>query len=218
MPNNRSKPWELRAAGGRNANIRPRRRVLILCEDTKSSVFYFNGFQIDARRVEVCRVGTGLNTDSLVEDAINRKNAAARAGQPYNDVWCVFDRDSFPPQNFNRAFKIADNNNINVAWANEAFELWYLLHFNYYDGGMSRTEYGQRLSDLLHCAYSKADETIYEKLIDHQPKAIKNAQRLEKHWQDMGGCNPVSANPSTNIHELVIFLKQFEEIGPADTD
>jgi hypothetical protein len=48
--------------------------------------------------------------------------------------------------------------------------------------------------------------------------AMKYARQLEKHWVEMGGCNPESANPSTNIHKLVAFLNDFKDLGPADTD
>jgi len=126
MPNNRPKPWELGRVGHRITAVRNRRRVLIVCEDTKSSRLYFDGFQLDARRVEVIALGMGMNTDSLVENAIARKKEAAGRGQPFNQIWCVFDRDNFSAQKFNRAFDLANNQDISVAWSNEAFEIWYL--------------------------------------------------------------------------------------------
>jgi hypothetical protein len=159
-----------------------------------------------------------MNTDSLVQKAIDMKEKAARLGEPFNQIWCVFDRDSFPAQNFNRAFELADSHDISVAWANEAFEIWYLLHFNYHDTGMSRAVYGGRLSTLLKCEYDKADDQIYAKLEPHQPMAMKYARRLEKHWIEMGRWTPESANPSTNIHKLVEFLNGFKDIGTADAD
>ena len=45
-----------------------------------------------------------MNTDSLVEEAIRLKQSAATARQPYNEIWCVLDRDNFPPANYGRAF------------------------------------------------------------------------------------------------------------------
>jgi len=219
MPNKRPKAWDRRQANGRIMAVRNRRRVLILCEDAKSARLYFEGFQLDRRRVEVLPIGTGMNTDSLVQNAIARKEEAARRGEPFNEIWCVFDRDSFPPQNFNRAFQLADSHDISVAWANEAFEIWYLLHFNHHDTGLSRTVYGARLSAFLGCQYDKADDQIYARLESRQPMALKQARRLEKHWVEMGGrWTPENANPSTNVHKLVEFLNQFKEIGPADTD
>ncbi len=213
MPNNRPKPWEDRQAHGRITAVRNRRRVLILCEDEKSARLYFEGFNLDKQRVEVLPIGTGMNTNSLVQNAIGRKEEAARRNEPFNEIWCVFDRDNFPAENFKRAFQLADRHGISVAWANEAFEIWYLLHFHYHDTGLSRTVYGARLSALLGCQYGKADDQIYTKLESRQPMAMKHARRLERHWVEMGGCDPESANPSTNIHKLVEFLNEFKEIS-----
>ena len=159
-----------------------------------------------------------MNTDSLVQYAIDRKEEADRRGEPFNAIWCVFDRDSFPAQNFNRALQLADSHGVRVAWANEAFEIWYLLHFSYHDTAMCRADYGGRLSAHLKCKYDKADEQIHAKLEPHHPTAMKHARRLEKHWFEMGGCNPESATPSTNIHKLVEFLNQFKDLGPTDSD
>lgn len=149
MPSKRPRPWERHGTGGRVVGTRERRRVLILCEDEKSSRLYFAGFQLDKSRVYVLSIGMGMNTDSLVQNAIEKKQEAAQRGAPFNEVWCVFDRDSFPAQNFNRAFLLADNHGIRIAWANEAFELWYLLHFNYHDTGISRSDYARRLGPFF---------------------------------------------------------------------
>lgn len=216
MPSDRPKPWERQRGSGRTTQVLERRRVLIVCEDEKSSCLYFDAFPLDKRRVEVTCDGTGRNTDSLVEHAIEMKRHAVTAKRPYSRIWCVFDRDSFPPRNFNRALELANHAGIDVAWSNEAFELWYLLHFNYHDTGMSRTEYGPRLGKLLGEPYDKADAGMYAKLEEHQPRALKHARRLEKHWVELGGCDPEKANPSTGVHKLVEFLNEFKDLGPAD--
>jgi hypothetical protein len=218
MPNNRPKVWEGRKSNGRITSTRNRRRVLILCEDEKSARFYFDGFKLDSQRVEVRTIGTGMNTHSLVEFAINQKENADRRREPFNEIWCVFDRDSFPAQNFNRALQLANSHGIRAAWANEAFEIWYLLHFNYHDTAINRGDYGGLLTTRLKCKYDKADDQIYAKLELHQPMAMKYARRLEKYWFETGGCNPQCANPSTNIHKLVEFLNEFKDIGPSDAD
>ena len=216
MANRGGRPWDRHQQTGRITGARERRRVLIVGEDAKSSCLYFQGFKVDARRVEILTLGAGMNTDSLVRHAVDMGARAKRDGRPFNQIWCVFDRDSFPAQNFNRAFQLAENHGISVAWANEAFELWYLLHFNYVTAGISRTEYGSRLCELLGCKYDKADAQIYARLESQQPTAIKNALRLERHWSEMGGCNPEKSNPSTSVHRLVEFLNELKELGPAD--
>jgi hypothetical protein len=188
--------------------------VLIVCEDTKSARYYFESFGIDPQRAEVIPVGTGMNTDSLVEEAIKLKSEAVRRCQPYNEVWCVFDRDNFPTPNYDRAFQLIRANGLKVAWANEAFEIWYLLHFNYHDTGISRDGYKTKLKP--HFDYSKADKTIYARVKPHQETALKNACRLERHWNEMGEKFPERQNPSTSVHKLVEFLNELRDLGSAD--
>jgi hypothetical protein len=99
--------------------------------------------------VEICVEGTGANTVSLVEEAISRGQDAANDGQSYNQIWCVFDRDSFPAGNFNRAFTVAAENRIRIAYSNQCFELWYLLHYHFNDAAIDRKTYTRRLSHSL---------------------------------------------------------------------
>jgi hypothetical protein len=205
------KPWQ-RGSGGRRRDTQPRRRVLIVCEDEKSARFYFESFPIDRTRAEVIAVGTGMNTDSLVEHAIGLVNRAERDGVPYGDVWCVFDRDSFPESNFARAFELARAHRMHVAWSNEAFELWYLLHFNYHDTAIPRHECAKKLAPYFR--YDKADGSVYDRLKDRQPVALRNAQRLERHWAEMEESRPERNNPSTRVHKLVEFLNELADLGP----
>lgn len=194
---------------------RERRRVLIVCEDSKSSRYYFKSFPVDEQRIEISVLGTGMNTDSLVEEAIRKIEQAAKSGQRYSDVWCVFDRDSFPLENYLRAFQLAKNNKIKVAWANEAFELWYLLHYGYLDAGISRAGYKNKLQDK-GLNYDKADKAIYEKVKPYQERAIKSAAKLEKYWNDKGKACPERENPSTSVHKLVEYLNELADLGKVD--
>jgi hypothetical protein len=218
MPGNKPKAWEIRITSRAQAGTLDRRRVLIVCEDTKSSCFYFKKFPIAPERAEVRISGTGMNTDSLVEETIRINENAAKQRRPYSRIWCVMDRDSFPLGNYSRAFDLARRNHISVAWANEAFELWYLLHFNYHDTGISRDDYKPRLEKLLAQAYDKADDKIYSLLSERQPTAIKHARRLEKHWRELEERFPERQNPSTNIHKLVEFLNELSDLGPVAED
>ena len=110
--------------GRRPPNRRPRSRFLIVCEGERTEPNYFRGFRLSAKVADIR--GLGANTVSLVRETIVLRDAG-----DYDSVWCVFDRDSFPLQNFNRALQLAEQNGINVAYSNEAFEIWYLLHFHY---------------------------------------------------------------------------------------
>lgn len=205
MPPKSKKPWQRgRKTKGR---IRPLRRILILCEDEKSSVLYLKKFPVDEDVVVIDCEGTGKNTDSLMEEAIERKNKSANDGQPYQQIWVVFDRDSFPQQNFNRAFDLArSHRDIVACWSNECFELWYLLHFQYQNTGMDRERIFEEVGKKVGRKYEKNDGSIYEALEEKLISALNNADKLyqlnEKHKTSR-------ENPSTKVHDLVRMLREF---------
>lgn len=176
--------------------------ILILCEGEKTEPNYFNGFKKDYRLTNVEIRGLGCNTDSITQMAIDeRKN--------YAQIWCVFDRDSFTKQNFNRAFQMIQKYpNIKIAYSNEAFELWYLLHFNYYNTGMSRTQYKATLTSLLGEKYKKRSVDMYDKLLNRQDVAIKNAKTLLEIYSPI---NPETDNPSTSVYKLVEELNKYKD-------
>jgi hypothetical protein len=196
-------PWE-RSSNRHQRKVDTRNireRFLIVCEGAKTEPNYFKSFRVNRTIFEVDIHGFGYNTLSLVEKAVELK-----AGNDYDQVWCVFDRDSFPAQIFNSAFKKAELEGIKIAYSNEAFELWYLLHFQFYDSAIKRKEYWKMLSQQLGHKYEKNSETIYEELLDRQMDAIRNAKRL---YASYSPCNPERDNPSTTVFELVEALNRF---------
>lgn len=104
-------------------------RILIVCEGTKTEPNYFKAFKRINNQsfvVELDIKGEGTNTLSVVDKAISLKNSAL---SPYDEVWAVFDRDSFPAANVNAAILKAESNGVKAAWSNEAFELWFYTIF-----------------------------------------------------------------------------------------
>src|ERR1035438_6142311 len=85
MPPNKARPWERHARQtGRPGHVE-RRRVLIVCEDSKSSRFYFEGFPVAREQAIVKAVGTGMNTDSLIEEAVRLRDKAQQKGAPFSN-------------------------------------------------------------------------------------------------------------------------------------
>ena len=209
------KPWKKKKRGRRNKPNLARRTVLLLCEDSKTSPLYFSDFPFDENLVSVKTFGKGMNTVSLVNKAINYSGEAVQKGVPFNEIWCIFDRDNFPRNNYLRAFDLARDNRIQVAWANECFELWYLLHFHYRVTGLSRKGFQKLLTKLLGFKYKKNLGGMYETLLGKQDIAIQYADKLLASYS--GIHQPHLENPSTNIQELVKFLNQFIPDTP-DTD
>ncbi|VAW42702.1 hypothetical protein MNBD_CHLOROFLEXI01-290 [hydrothermal vent metagenome] len=179
------------------------RHFLIVCEGGKTEPNYFKKFP-QPQNGSITVRGMGANTDSLVELAIViRADIEREKRQKFTDVWCVFDRDSFPAQNFNRALELAEINGIEVAYTNEAFELWYLLHFDYHDTGVSRHDYRAKLSasNRLSFKYEKNNPDMYDILLERQPAAIQNAKTLFSTYGRRP--NPEKSSPITRVHLLV---------------
>lgn len=194
-------PNKTHTRGRKTAQTRPLRRILILCEDTKSSRDYLAAFSHDRELVEIEFIGTGRNTDSLMESAIERARSARSQGRPYERVWVVFDKDDWPMQNFNRAFDLARSwNEVTACWSNECFEIWYLLHFHYRDTPIPRQELSRLISAETGKKYDKADAGFQKVLEPRVEMALRNARRLAFENERL---HQARRNPSTHVHELV---------------
>lgn len=181
-----------------------KKKILIVCEGSRTEPEYFQAFRVPK---QVCDIqGSGNNTLSLVKQA---KNLSEK--EDYSEVWCVFDRDSFPKTNVLGALRLAKKYGFKCAFSNESFELWYVLHFEYLDTQITRKQYCSKLSKHLGFTYSKGSQTIYKNLITMQSTAIKNAQKLLKEIRPEGTC-PFEARPTTTVHELVIKLNKISKM------
>ena len=170
----------------------PVEKFLIVCEGERTEENYFKSFRVLTRPKVI---GLGYDPLALVNEAL-----LLQGDDNYDQVWCVFDRDSVARERFNQAIAKADSNNIRVAYSNEAFELWYLLHFVFCDSALHRAEYIPKLGQHLGRSYRKNSETTYEDLKHRQQDAIRNAETLLNRYPTP---NPESDNPSTTVHLLV---------------
>ena len=139
-------------------------------------------------------------------------------------IWCVYDRDSFPAEHFNGVVERAESLNkenpelqFHTAWSNECIEFWFLLHFAYYTANNHRTEYiaflNDKFKELGIGKYQKNMINIFEILMEYgNPKlAIRYAKRIIK---DGAGKTPTEIAPGTKVYELVEELAKYlpEEI------
>jgi RloB-like protein len=189
----------------RNINSRePKPEFLIVCGAAVTEVKYFESFRISIR-IPIKVVPIPVDPYQLVKKA--RELAAEN---DYDQVWCVFDRDphvnSMTAENFNNAFQNAETYGFHVAYSNECFELWYILHFEFLSNGLPRSDYQGKLTKYLGQKYKKNDPNMYRNLQKYQEDAIKNAQNLLATYPRH---NPERDNPSTTVHLLVQALNKF---------
>ena len=162
--------------------------------------------------------GTSRSKTSLVQEA--QKRVSQEKPDPNREIWVVFDLDIEPlkegsvqKNDFNQAILLAQKHGFKVAYSNDAFELWFILHYQYLESALTRVEYYERLGQLWGISYERNGKGlhfcrgIYQKLLD-DPKAslddaLRNAERL--HLQN--DCIlPADQNPCTTVYQLVAEL------------
>lgn len=70
----------------------------------------------------------------------------------------------------------------------------------------SRSDYEDKLSELLGTKYRKNDSTIYQQLLAKQQIAIKYSRKPIESYNSI---DPERNNPSTTVHLLVEALNKF---------
>ncbi|NEQ97300.1 MAG: RloB domain-containing protein [Cyanothece sp. SIO2G6] len=189
-----SRGYYKRSVGNREL----RQRFLIVCEGKATEKNYFEKFRVT--RLEIIIKGLGCNPLNLVKGVQMIVDKGKKDDDQYHQVWCVFDRDEWLPEDFNSAIRMAEAQGWHVAYSNEAFELWYILHFEFLNTGLSRKNYSKKLTQYLGQPYEKNSHFMYDMLMEHQNTAIANAERLLEEYEPP---NPEKDNPSTTVHLLV---------------
>lgn len=181
--------------------------ILIVCEGKNTEPSYFRKFRLSSATVKA--VGEGFNTVSLVERAKQLSEE-----KTYDQVWCAFDADPKPDNpnqagNFNKAIELAQNYGFSVAYSNQAFEYWIILHLNdHQGGGMDRKDYNNLINNLLKPHKLSYDgngskiitEELFDLLYGFKEKAIKRARKVFDQHQDP---SPAKRESSTTVHLLV---------------
>lgn len=189
--------------------------ILIVCEGENTEPSYFNQFRLSSATVKP--VGEGYNTIALVKRAMQLATEST-----YEQVWCVFDADPKPDNptqasNFNTAIDMAESQAFGVAYSNQAFEYWIILHFSdHQGGGMPRTDYNRKINKLLtpfKINYDgKSSKLVTEELFDllngideeTGKKRIELAiKRAERNFKRFDHTNPAEEESSTTVFRLV---------------
>lgn len=122
-------------------SINQKKLFLIICEGKNTEPIYFESFPVPTKTVLV-EGGCGSKT-ALVDYALKISKLEKYENR---EVWCVFDFDIKPdesatqPEDFNNSIQKAEQNGMNVAWSNDAFELWFILHYQTLETSLTRTE------------------------------------------------------------------------------
>ncbi len=190
-------------------------KVLIVCEGVKTEPNYFNEikdyYQLNTAHV-VVDGNCGSDPWSVYLHAKMLSRNAKADKDPYDKVFCVFDKDKHT--SYQRAITtIVKENNFTAINSVPCFEYWLLLHFVYTSkpfiasGNKSicdKTNEELKIKGRLP-DYQKGALGIFEKLISGLETAKINAQRALKDSE-----SNQTDNPSTRVHILVNYLQSLK--------
>ncbi|MCU0392150.1 MAG: RloB family protein [Thermoflexibacter sp.] len=197
-----------------------KQKILIVCEGKNTETSYFNQFKLSNATIKA--VGEGYNTLSLVERAKQLSQES-----DYDQVWCVFDKDDFNAEDFNNAIQKANSLGLGIAYSNQAFEYWLLLHLEDHQGGaMHRDLYYDKINAYLKkfgLEYDKNSKIVTPEIFDKfqeiigedkkigkkytiQDVAIQRARRI---YENLAHANRAKEESSTKVFELVEELEKY---------
>ena len=177
-------------------------------KETEPLYFKFKKSEIRSNDIKIEIKGKGYNTASLVDFALDFiKNENIDLAK--DECWVVFDKDDFN-KDFNSAIEKAESNGLKAAYSNEAFELWFLLHFDLMSSAIGRKTYNRKITEKYRkltgdkkYKYDKVESVkpLIEAIKKWEPKAINFAkQLLQQHKKEK---SYLKKNPSTTVHILV---------------
>lgn len=186
------------------------KRLLIVCEDGKSSKIYFESFKKDEKlKRDLATVSIEVvhpkdhSPVGLVTAAKEKKRKAKRERNPFDEIWIVLDKDYHA--NIDKAFNMARDNKFRVALSVICFEYWILLHFEQTSRPFNKCDSiiayirKKHFSEYLKC------NDVYTDLKSRVMTAIKNGKWIVKQSQNdiYRGYKPYELSAYTDVHLLV---------------
>lgn len=207
----KNKAWNKKTqpSGYKIDTIPINKTILIVCEG-QTEKLYFESFPVLGVKVRAIDL-KGQAKQKLVESTIE---IVESSNDEDLEVWCVFDMDmkrgADEFADFDNAITRALNLGYKVAYSNDAFELWFYLHYNLSESQHLRSFYYAELGKRFGINYVKDGKKyafclkIYDILkndkYSSQEKAIERARQLFEQQEHL----PYhQQNPNTKVYELV---------------
>lgn len=207
----KNKAWNKKTqpSGYKIDTIPINKTILIICEG-QTEKLYFESFPVLGVKVRAIDL-KGQAKLKLLESTIEIVDTN---DDKDIEVWCVFDMDvkrgADEFADFDNAISKALQLGYNVAYSNDAFELWFFLHYNLTESQHLRAFYYKELGERFGINYVKDGKKyalclkIYDILINDkdssQEKAIERARKLFEQQENL----PYhQQNPNTKVYELV---------------
>mgnify|MGYP003586387521 CR=1 FL=1 len=189
----------------KSKNIQEKDRFIIVCGAEETEPNYFRNYK------ELMEQNSDFELEIVKESksptyVLNKAIELKTKYDNINQIWCVFDKDDF--NDFDSVIERGKKEGIKTAYSNEAFEIWFLFHYEYTTGFLNRKDYKNKLAKYLGKNYKKNDKTIFDIIKKNQDKAIFNAkQAYQYHRRD--NKKPSESNPETTVFELIEELNKW---------
>lgn len=194
----------------RQARRHPYDRVLIVCEGA-TELLYFEGLKrvYELHTVDITTNPKASDPLNIVKYAEKLYKQAEKDNNPFDRVYCVFDKDTHA--NYDYTLQYLNNLNANNKTKNKffainsvpCFEYWLILHFSPTTAPFTASNVIKKLKDDYFPEYSKTNPNIFnhDRLKGKLNIAITNAKSANINAQ-----NNQTDNPSTKVVELVEYL------------
>jgi len=193
----------------RTGLAKPLSQIFIFCEG-QTEQMYVDELASDAGRINVevdvvGEVGVPLTVvEAAVKKVASLRLAASRRSASSFDknytVWAIFDKDEHP--NIDKAYILANKNDVKIAFSNPCIEIWGLLHVHDLGDGEIHRHDAQRLLSKLMDDYDHGDGAEFNygmmRGVPYE-RAKQRANVLLNRRQEDGSPN---GNPSTDIFVL----------------
>ena len=129
----------------------------------------------------------------------------------------MYDTDDFPPERVDQTARQCNEatdseTEYHAIWSNQCIELWFLLHFDYFQTDIHRNEYMSKINGyfkrLGRGEYTKNRGDMFEILRPKMQTAIRNDEKLDDRNKNLP---PSQSRPGTKIYELVKYLLPYFE-------
>jgi hypothetical protein len=178
-------------------------RIITNGEKTEYDYFHLIKKTLDIKNFKIITsIEKAGNPKKLIEEAVRNYPHP----YPEDKIFCVADVDDATNQILSEAIKL-NRANIQLIISNPNFELWFLLHFHYYNTSFNIADTYVKLKEHFP-RYSKNDvKSCFEELKQKENIAIRHAGQLRKHYEDeeitIYSCE---ANPYTDVDILINYL------------
>ncbi len=219
-----SEPWKKRTDSERDFDSRV--TFIIFCEDESSEPIYFRYFETEEIKVNVIenQKSKSDNVNSAIRhcqdhDFLDKKNHESKIKMDDFFVWCVYDRDKEENEDrikagdtsFDESIRTAHARGINVAWSNDSFELWILLHFEdveLREEAKHRSYYYDRLTEVFKRIEEPNEEL--QKALSHEKFYYKSSLKSRKKFINVVRPEVVK-NTRVAIERAEILEAQFDQ-------